>query len=127
MENRLCQFVQMGHAKQLTKPVFYLAGGQLVLQGTKRWDLERNNDDDENDRISTNRTDNSVGDDRGGEGGRGSVRGAPRTVTAQTRAEERGDGDHWQGWAGIPSAERGGVVPAEAAAEDPPLWPGAPA
>ena len=71
--------------------------------------------------------DNSEGDYRGGNGGQGRGHGAPCAVITQTRAEEQGDGYHWQGWVGIPSAGRGGgFVPTEAAAEYPPLWPGAP-
>ena len=41
-------------------------------------------------------------------GDRGRDCGTPCAVTAQTRAEERGDGDHQQGLAGITSAGRWG-------------------
>ena len=60
-----------GACKATDKADFFIGGGHLVVQGTKRLDFDHDNDnhDDKNDRISTNRTDNSGGDDRGGDRG----------------------------------------------------------
>ena len=95
MENWLCQFVQMGHAKQLTKPIFWLGRGKLVVRGTNRWYFERNknsdDDDDKNNRISTNQIDNSAGDDGGEYGVRGRGCSAPRAVTTRTCAHRSGE------------------------------------
>ena len=91
------------------KADFFIGKGQLVVQGTKRWNFERD-DDNKNDLISMNRMDNSGGGDGGGyrDGGRGKGRGAPCAIPSLMRTEERGDWDHWQVWAEIPSAGRWG-------------------
>ena len=93
-----------------------------MVQFKKRWDFECDDDNDIKDRISTNRTDKSRGDDGGGDKGRGH-----RAVTAQNRAQRSGE----MGIIGRYGREfrplgEGGFVPAEVAAEDPPLWQGSP-
>ena len=123
-------FFKWGKQRNWQIPFFDWAG-KLVIRGTNCWYFEHGNgddDDNKNNRISKNWTDNFGGDDGGRNGGRSRGCAASRIVTTRTRAEERGDGDHCQGWAGILSVARGGrFFPAEAVVEDPPLWSGAPA
>ena len=59
-----------GECKATDKAYFLIGVRQFLVQGTNRLYLERNNDDDDekNDRISTNRTDNSGGEEMMGKG-----------------------------------------------------------
>ena len=75
-----------GACKATEKANFLIWEEQLVVRGTKRWDFESDNNDNEKDWSSKNQTYNSGGDDEREDGGQGRGHGAPRAVTAQTRA-----------------------------------------
>ena len=79
-----------------------------------------------NDQISTTQTDNSGGDDRGGDGGRGRCLISLRTVTVRTHVQKSRD----MGIIGRDGQKfrlqgEGGILPCGSGGGNPPLWSGA--
>ena len=130
MANRLCQFAQMGHVKQLTKPIFLLGGENwwYEVRSVEISSAATTTTTTTMKAIESLRTKRITPEGVTGQGTGNRVEVAVLPTPPPRRIAHRGAG-RWVSLAGMGRnsvrGERGRFVRAEAAVEDSPLWLGA--